>query len=55
MIASKLNLNHTTVQQILTQELAMRKLCKDFSQKPDNRTEGQSEGHVSSSSGTVPK
>ena len=27
MIASELNLNHTTVHQILTQELAMRKLC----------------------------
>ena len=27
MIASELNLNHTTVHQILTQELTMRKLC----------------------------
>ena len=27
MIASELNLNHTTVHQILTQELDMRKLC----------------------------
>jgi hypothetical protein len=27
MIASELNLNHTMVHQILTQELAMRKLC----------------------------
>jgi len=27
MIASELNLNHTTVHQILTQELAMRKMC----------------------------
>jgi len=27
MIASYLNLNHTTVHQILTQELAMKKLC----------------------------
>ena len=27
MIASELNFNHTTVHQILTQELAMRKLC----------------------------
>ena len=27
MIASELNLNYTTVHQILTQELAMRKLC----------------------------
>jgi len=33
----------------------MRKLCEDCSQKPDNRTEGQSEGRVSSSSGTDPK
>ena len=56
MIASELNFNHTTVHQILTQELAMRKLCaKIVPQKPDNRTEGQSEGRVSSSSGTDPK
>jgi len=27
MIANELNLNHTTVHQILTQELRMRKLC----------------------------
>jgi len=27
MVASELNLNHTTIHQILTQELAMRKLC----------------------------
>ena len=27
MIASELNLNHTTVHQILTEELAMKKLC----------------------------
>jgi len=27
MIASELNLNHTTIHQILTQELTMRKLC----------------------------
>jgi len=27
MIASELNLNHTTVHRILTQELAMRKVC----------------------------
>jgi len=27
MIASELNLNHTMVHQILTQEIAMRKLC----------------------------
>jgi len=56
MIASDLNLNHTTVHQILTQELAMRKLCaKIVPKKTDNRTEGQTEGHVSSSSGTDPK
>ena len=56
MIASQLNFNHTTVHQILTQELAMRKACaKIVPQKPDNRTEGQSEGRVSSSSGTDPK
>ena len=27
MITSELNLNHTTVHQILTEELAMKKLC----------------------------
>ena len=30
MIASELNLNHTTVHQILTEELAMKKLCAKF-------------------------
>ena len=56
MIASELNLNHTTVHQILTKELAMKKIvCEVCSQKPDKRTEGQSEGRVSSSSGTDPK
>ena len=56
MIASVLNLNHTTVHQILTEELAMRKVCaKIVPKKPDNLTEGQSEGRVSSSSGTDPK
>ena len=56
MIVSELNLNHTTVHQILTEKLAMKKIvCKVCSQKPDNRTEGQSEGRVSSSSGTDPK
>jgi len=30
-------------------------MCEVCSQKPDNRTEGQSEGRVSSSSGTDPK
>jgi len=56
MIASELNLNHTTVHQILTEESAMKKIvCEVCSQKPDNRTEGQWEGRVSSSSGTDPK
>ena len=56
MIGSELNFNHTTVHQILTEELAMKKIvCEVCSQKPDNRTEGQSEGRVSSSSGTDPK
>jgi len=30
MIASELNLNHTAVHQILTDELAMKKLCVKF-------------------------
>jgi len=30
LIASELNLNHTTVHQILTDELAMKKLCAKF-------------------------
>src|SRR5215475_880073 len=30
MIASELNLKHTTVHQILTEELAMKKLCAKF-------------------------
>ena len=56
MIASELNLSHTTVHQILTGELDMKQLCAKFvPQKPDNRTEGQSGGLVSSSSGTDPK
>jgi len=33
MIASELNLNHTTVHQILTEELAMNKLCAKFVSK----------------------
>ena len=42
MIASELNFNHTTVHQILTQELAMRKLCakkvpKNLTIEQDNR------------------
>ena len=55
MIASELNLNHTTVHQILTKDLAMKKLCAKFVPKNPNRTEGQSEGLVSSSSGRDPK
>jgi len=55
MIASELNLNHTTVHQILTEELALKNVCEDCFQKPDNRTEEQSEGRVSSFSGTDPK
>ena len=30
MIASELNWNHTTVHQILTEELAMKQLCAKF-------------------------
>jgi len=30
MIASELNFNHTTVHQILTEELALKKLCAKF-------------------------
>ena len=36
MIASDLNLNHTTVHQISTEELAMKKLCAKF--VPENLT-----------------
>ena len=44
------------VHQILTQELAVRKVCaKIVPQKPDNRTERQSEERVSSSTGTDPE
>ena len=45
MIASELNLNHTTVYQILTEELAMKELCAKFVPKnltieqKDNRTD----------------
>ena len=45
MIASELNLNHTTVHQILTEELAMKKFCAKFVPKnltieqKDNRTD----------------
>ena len=54
MITSDLNLNHTTVNQILTQEWE-NCVCEECSQKPDNQTEGQLEGRVSSSSGMDPK
>ena len=42
MIANELNLNHTMVHQLLTQELAMRKLCakkvpKNLTIEQDNR------------------
>jgi len=55
MIASELNLNQTTVHQILTEELVMKTLCAKFVPKnltieqKDNRTD------VSSSSGKDPK
>jgi len=39
MIPSELNLNHTTVHQILTQELTMRKLCAKI--VPKNLTIGR--------------
>ena len=44
MITSELNLNHTTAHQILTQELAMRKLCaknvpRNLTIEQDNRKE----------------
>ena len=57
MIASDLNLDHTTVHQILTQELAMSKLCAKI--VPKNLTIDQKDNRkdvcVSSSSGTDPK
>jgi len=43
MIANELNLNHTAAHQILTQELAMRKLCANIvpkkltTEQKDNR------------------
>ena len=56
MIASELNLNQATVHRILTLGISHEKnVCEDCSQKPDNRTEGNSEGRVSSSSGKDPK
>ena len=40
MIAIELNLNHTTVHQILTEELTMKKIVWEVcTQKPDNRTD----------------
>ena len=55
MIAIELNLNHTTVHQILTEELAMKKLCAKF--VPKNLTIEQKDNRegVSSTSGTDPK
>ena len=54
MIASKLNLNHTTVHQILMEELAMKKMYAKF--VPKNLTiEQDNRKDVSSSSGTDPK
>jgi len=41
MIASELNLNHTTVHQILTEELTMKQLCEKF--VPKNLTIEQKE------------
>ena len=55
MIASEFNLNHNTVHQILTEELAMKKLCAKF--VPKNLTIEQKDNRkdVPSSSGTDPK
>jgi len=55
MIVSELNLNHTMVHQILTQELPMRKLCVKI--VPKNLTVEQKDNrkYVCSSSGTDPK
>ena len=57
MIASELNLNHTMVHQILTEELAMKKLCAKF--VPKNLTIEQKDNRkdlcLPSSSGTDPK
>jgi len=55
MIASELNLNHTTVHQILTQELTMRKLCAKIVPKNLTIEQKDNEGRESSSSGTDPK
>ena len=44
MIASELNLNHTMVHQILTEELAMKKLCAKF--VPQNLTIEQKENRT---------
>jgi len=50
MIASDLNLNHTTVHQILTEELAMKKLCAKF--VPKNLTIEQKDIFWNGSIGT---
>ena len=55
MIASELNLNHTTVHQILTQELTMRILCAKIVPKNLTIEQKDNEGRASSSSGTDPK
>jgi len=44
MIASELNLNHTTVHQILTEELAIKKLCAKF--VPKNLTIEQKDNQM---------
>jgi len=55
MIASELNLNHTTIYQSFNTGINHEKLvCEECSKKPNNRTEVQSEGRVSSSAGTDP-
>jgi len=55
IITSELNLNHTTVHQILTQELAMRKLCAKIVPKNLLNEQKDNRKDVSSSSGTDPK
>jgi hypothetical protein len=46
MVGSELNLNHTTVHQISIQVYHEKIVWEHCSQKPNNRTEGQSEAHV---------
>ena len=55
MIASELNLNHTTVHQILTEELAMKKLCAKFVPKNQAIEQKENRNDVSSYSGMDPK